>query len=301
MSRGIYLVANRHSQREAAQLVSSLRLAGCTLPIVLIPFDDDAPTHPRLAAETTRMDPAAFPDEGLRAAPPDCRALALEPGRALPPPARVVGAVRRIHLRRQRHRRAGRLDPLLRLSRRQPFPPRRSRGEDRRQVRLRAAGKSGRGVRPARARLALHHRPLRLAPQSRRSPPRSSRPSSGCARTPAWRGRSTARSSISPCSSAGCASAISARRRTTFPARGQAITATRSSSSRPSSAASRSSSSTIPAARPTATSRSTILTFSDATDAERMRHFLRAAAARWSGWHYWKNRALPGLKRRLRR
>jgi len=63
MQRGIYLVTNRRSEREAANLVYSLRRTGCRLPIALIPFDDHVPTHPRLLAETTRMDVASFPQE----------------------------------------------------------------------------------------------------------------------------------------------------------------------------------------------------------------------------------------------
>ena len=65
MNRGIYLVANRRSEREAANLVHSLRQAGCRWPIALIPFDDDLPTHPRLRAETTLLDLKSFPREAL--------------------------------------------------------------------------------------------------------------------------------------------------------------------------------------------------------------------------------------------
>ena len=63
MTRGIYLVANRRCEREAAQLVFSLRRAGCALPIALIPFDDDPPVHPRLRSETTYLRLADFPEE----------------------------------------------------------------------------------------------------------------------------------------------------------------------------------------------------------------------------------------------
>jgi len=63
MKRGIYLVTNRRSEREAANLIYSLRGAGCQLPIALIPFDDRVPTHSRLLAETTQMDIASFPQE----------------------------------------------------------------------------------------------------------------------------------------------------------------------------------------------------------------------------------------------
>lgn len=63
MTRGIYLVANRRSEREAANLVYSLRRAGCALPIALIPFDDHLPTHPRLLAETTFLQVDTFPQE----------------------------------------------------------------------------------------------------------------------------------------------------------------------------------------------------------------------------------------------
>ncbi len=64
MSRGIYLVANRRSERQAANLVYSLRQSGCTLPIGLIPYDDDLPAHPPLLAETTFMPVESFPAEG---------------------------------------------------------------------------------------------------------------------------------------------------------------------------------------------------------------------------------------------
>ncbi|MCE0496939.1 MAG: hypothetical protein LV481_03215 [Methylacidiphilales bacterium] len=63
MTRGIYLVANRRAEREAAHLVFSLRRAGCTLPIALIPFDDDPPVHPRLRTETKYLSMADFPEE----------------------------------------------------------------------------------------------------------------------------------------------------------------------------------------------------------------------------------------------
>jgi len=63
MTRGIYLVANRRSEVESANLVYSLRRAGCRLPIALIPFDDQVPTHPRLLAETTRMEIESFPQD----------------------------------------------------------------------------------------------------------------------------------------------------------------------------------------------------------------------------------------------
>jgi hypothetical protein len=63
MSRGIYLVANRRSERSAANLVYSVRASGCTLPIALIPYDDDVPTLPALRAETTLMPVESFPAE----------------------------------------------------------------------------------------------------------------------------------------------------------------------------------------------------------------------------------------------
>jgi hypothetical protein len=64
MSRGIYLVANRRSERQAANLVHTLRQSGCALPIALIPYDDDLPRHPALLAETTPMPVESFPAEG---------------------------------------------------------------------------------------------------------------------------------------------------------------------------------------------------------------------------------------------
>jgi hypothetical protein len=64
MTRGIYLVANRRAEREAAHLVFTLRRAGCTLPLALIPYDDDPPVHPRLRAEAEFLSVADFPEEG---------------------------------------------------------------------------------------------------------------------------------------------------------------------------------------------------------------------------------------------
>jgi hypothetical protein len=63
MSRGIYLVANRRSERSAANLVYSIRASGCALPIALIPYDADAPTLPALLKETTFMPVESFPAE----------------------------------------------------------------------------------------------------------------------------------------------------------------------------------------------------------------------------------------------
>ena len=64
MTRGIYLVANRRVERIAANLVYTIRQSGCTLPIALIPYDDDLPTHPGLLAETTLLPVESFPAEG---------------------------------------------------------------------------------------------------------------------------------------------------------------------------------------------------------------------------------------------
>ena len=74
MSRGIYLVANRRSERQAANLVHSLRQAGCALPILLIPYDDQLAAHPTLRAETTLMPVESFPGEA-RAVLDDLREL----------------------------------------------------------------------------------------------------------------------------------------------------------------------------------------------------------------------------------
>jgi hypothetical protein len=65
MSRGIYLVANRRSERSAANLVYSIRASGCTAPIGLIPYDDDGPTLPALRAATTFMPLDSFPAAAL--------------------------------------------------------------------------------------------------------------------------------------------------------------------------------------------------------------------------------------------
>jgi hypothetical protein len=64
MTRGIYLVANRRVERSAANLVYSIRRSGCALPITLIPFDDDLPTHRGLLAETTLSPVESFSAEG---------------------------------------------------------------------------------------------------------------------------------------------------------------------------------------------------------------------------------------------
>jgi len=60
----IYLVANRRSEREFANLVLSIRKSGCQLPIVLIPFGGEA-VQDRTALENVEvMEPSAFPAEG---------------------------------------------------------------------------------------------------------------------------------------------------------------------------------------------------------------------------------------------
>ncbi|HUB68763.1 MAG TPA: hypothetical protein VL981_14865 [Candidatus Methylacidiphilales bacterium] len=64
MTRGIYLVTNRRSEREAAHLIFTLRKAGCKLPVALIPYDDDLPVHPRLRAETAFLHVKDFPEKG---------------------------------------------------------------------------------------------------------------------------------------------------------------------------------------------------------------------------------------------
>jgi hypothetical protein len=63
MSRGIYLVANRRVEWLAANLVYSIRRSGCTLPISLIPYDDDLPVDPGLLAEARLLRVEDFPNE----------------------------------------------------------------------------------------------------------------------------------------------------------------------------------------------------------------------------------------------
>lgn len=60
----IYLVANRRSETECANLVHSIRASGCKLDIVLIPFDMDGVSSPSLLREVVVMHPQDFPAEG---------------------------------------------------------------------------------------------------------------------------------------------------------------------------------------------------------------------------------------------
>lgn len=61
--QAIYLVANRRSEEECGNLVHSIRLAGCQLPIVLLPFGGEPVTDARLLREVALMDPAEFSPE----------------------------------------------------------------------------------------------------------------------------------------------------------------------------------------------------------------------------------------------
>lgn len=63
MTRGIYLVANRRVERMTANLIYSIRRSGCTLPIMLIPFDHEAPTDPRVREAATLLPIESFPAE----------------------------------------------------------------------------------------------------------------------------------------------------------------------------------------------------------------------------------------------
>lgn len=60
----IYLVANRRSERDCANLVHSIRASGCKLDIVLIPFDAKGVISPSLLSEVVVMPPRDFPTEG---------------------------------------------------------------------------------------------------------------------------------------------------------------------------------------------------------------------------------------------
>lgn len=63
-SSAIYVVANGRSERDCANLVRSVRSSGCTLDIVLIPFDDEPLHDPALLKEVVEMTPQDFPAEG---------------------------------------------------------------------------------------------------------------------------------------------------------------------------------------------------------------------------------------------
>lgn len=65
MSRGIYLVANRISEEHCLNLIVSLRRAGCTLPIRLIPFGGAPVSAPGILEQVTVMRPEDFPAEGV--------------------------------------------------------------------------------------------------------------------------------------------------------------------------------------------------------------------------------------------
>lgn len=62
----IYLVANRRSERDCANLVHSIRASGCKLDIVVIPFDDDGLRNPKLLQEVRVMMPQEFPVEAKK-------------------------------------------------------------------------------------------------------------------------------------------------------------------------------------------------------------------------------------------
>ena len=59
----IYLVANRRSERDCERLVTSIRESGCRLPIMLIPFNDDAIQSIEILREVTVVEPHEFPRE----------------------------------------------------------------------------------------------------------------------------------------------------------------------------------------------------------------------------------------------
>jgi hypothetical protein len=62
----IYLVANRRSERDCANLVHSIRSSGCQLDIVVIPFGGDGLRNPCLLKEVRVMSPQEFPAEGRK-------------------------------------------------------------------------------------------------------------------------------------------------------------------------------------------------------------------------------------------
>lgn len=63
--RGIYLVANRHSQANANNLVASIRRCGCRLPIRVIPFDETPPVLDKQWKDVEQLSLADFPAEGI--------------------------------------------------------------------------------------------------------------------------------------------------------------------------------------------------------------------------------------------
>jgi hypothetical protein len=64
MSRGIYLVANKRSQDHLANLIHSLRRAGCRLPIRLIPYGGQPVDAKEVLAEVEVTPESAYPADG---------------------------------------------------------------------------------------------------------------------------------------------------------------------------------------------------------------------------------------------
>jgi hypothetical protein len=65
LNHGIYLVANRRSQEEAANLVYALRLSGCRLPVCLIPFGGRPVDDRVLLREVEILKLESFPETAL--------------------------------------------------------------------------------------------------------------------------------------------------------------------------------------------------------------------------------------------
>ena len=64
MNRGIYLVANRRSEDECANLIYAIRKSGCALPIRLIPFGGAPVRDPSVLAQTEPAPLECFSEEG---------------------------------------------------------------------------------------------------------------------------------------------------------------------------------------------------------------------------------------------
>jgi hypothetical protein len=63
--RGIYLVANGRSEAKCNNLIASIRRCGCSLPIRVIPFDENPATLDRRWENVEHVPLADFPAEGI--------------------------------------------------------------------------------------------------------------------------------------------------------------------------------------------------------------------------------------------
>ncbi len=65
MKRSIFLVANKNSEAQCANLIYSIRQSGCTLPINLIHFGGEKITAEFILNEVTFLHESDFPDEAI--------------------------------------------------------------------------------------------------------------------------------------------------------------------------------------------------------------------------------------------